>query len=140
MVIRPVIPADYPAYNRMVVDYVPRAAGRTLDVFKSFFLEGARDRCIVCADASGPIAFMEYTFHHFPYAPKPVCYMESLYVSPEHRGKGIARRLVEFLKYTAIGAGWGRIYWVTESYNEAARHLYDDIAGPSTYVRYEIDL
>lgn len=67
---------------------------------------------------------LHYVLHPTTGNIKNVCYMQDLYVAPDHRRKGIGRALV--LELAAIGKreGWARIYWLAESNNPAAQALY----------------
>lgn len=50
----------------------------------------------------------------------PVCYLEDLFVDPQVRRQGIARRLMQALQTEGKRKGWSRIYWNTRTGNPAA--------------------
>jgi ribosomal protein S18 acetylase RimI-like enzyme len=56
-----------------------------------------------------------------------IAYMQDLYVHPDHRRKGIARKLVTYLAALGTAQGWARIYWLAEGKNEAAQRLYETL-------------
>ena len=68
------------------------------------------------------------------------CYLEDLFVSPDARGLGAGRALIEDLKILARSKGWQRLYWNTDASNETARRLYDSITPDDGHVRYRLTL
>ena len=68
------------------------------------------------------------------------CYLEDLYVDKESRGKGVARALIDEVKTLATDKGCSELFWITRSTNETARKLYDKVATPTDFVRYELIL
>lgn len=138
MQIRPAQQADYDGWRDMVTAYVPQFEPIANRAWARFFAPQPKDFCMVAIEDGIPVGFMQFTFHDFPFATKPICYMDALYVRPEYRGRGIAKSLLGYLKNLGVMNGWCRIYWVTEANNEA-RALYDKIADGG-FVRYTQDL
>jgi GNAT superfamily N-acetyltransferase len=68
------------------------------------------------------------------------CYLEDLFVSPDARGLGVGRALLEDLKTYAKSKGWQRLYWNTDATNEIARRLYDSITPSDGHIRYRLTL
>ncbi len=68
------------------------------------------------------------------------CYLEDLFVSPDARGLGVGRALIEDLKVLAKSKGWLRLYWNTDASNETARKLYDSITPDDGHIRYRLSL
>ncbi len=73
------------------------------------------------------VGFVHYILHPVTGHIDPVCYMQDVYVAPEHRRKGIARALVNELSKIGKAENWARIYWLAEESNEAAQRLYKDM-------------
>ncbi len=66
-----------------------------------------------------------------------VAILNDLYTSPDHRGKGIARQLIEHCRGFAAENGSARLQWVTTPDNEPAQKLYDSMqTGKSTWHFY----
>jgi GNAT superfamily N-acetyltransferase len=63
-------------------------------------------------------------------------YLQDLYVSPDARGKGVGRKLIEYVYEFARAAGCPRVHWLTHESNSAAMLLYDRIAERSGFVQY----
>ena len=69
-------------------------------------------------DAVGTTALL--VMPHITYACRPSAFIESMYVLPEHRRRGVARMMVERLLDDAAGAGCHKIQLLTHK-----RHAYD---------------
>lgn len=138
MIIRPVLPSEFHAWERLVLAYNPNVGPMTRNTFRGYFGAAPRTGCIVAANASGPVGLLIYTMQKQQFFQRPVCYIDGLYVDPKFRGQGIARRLMKYMTDWARSEGWERLHWVTENDNPA-RKLYDNLAGESGFVRYHLD-
>ena len=54
----------------------------------------------------------------------PVCYLEDLFVRPEHRGKGAGKALLRALAGIAVDRGCGRLEWAVLDWNEPSIAFY----------------
>lgn len=75
--------------------------------------------------------------HPSTWSVAPTCYLEDLFVSPEARGSGAARTLIEALGEEARRRGAAKVYWHTQEFNGPARSLYDQLASRVSFVVYE---
>jgi GNAT superfamily N-acetyltransferase len=138
MLIRKIEPQDFNGWAAMVMDYVPQQERNIPRAYARFNAADPKDFCVVAIEDGQPVGFMQWCFHDFPFATKPICYMDALYVRPEYRGRGYAAMLVAYLTSLGVAQRWGRIYWVTEN-NNPIRPFYDKIASQG-FVRYHQDL
>ena len=69
---------------------------------------------------------------------RQTCYLEDLFVSPEARGSGAGRALIEAVLERARAHGWDKVYWHTREDNARARALYDSFTGADDFVRYVV--
>lgn len=67
---------------------------------------------------------LHYILHPVTGHINPVCYMQDVFVAPEHRCKGIATALIAQLAEIGKSEDWARLYWLVENNNEAAQALY----------------
>jgi len=69
--------------------------------------------------------------------------LDHLYVHHEHRGKGIAKALVDLLSEEAEERGWVRLTLNAPRQPEDGRRLYEQIAAPADWtswvIRYDAD-
>ena len=85
------------------------------------------------------LGIAHYLFHTTIWAPA-ACYLQDLFVSPEARGRGIARALIEAVAEHARAEHAARYYWLTQEDNAVARALYDKVARFNGFIRYEFPL
>ena len=83
-----------------------------------------------------PIGLAHYIFHRSGWQVEDVCYLQDLYVAPEARGTGAGRALIEAVYAAADAAGRPNVYWLTQTFNETARQLYDRVATLTPFIRY----
>ena len=85
----------------------------------------------------GLVGFATYLFHRSTWSMTPVCYLEDLFVLPEARGQGVARRLIEAVFAAADETGASTVYWHTQEFNANGRALYDTLAHRTSFIVYQ---
>ena len=79
---------------------------------------------LVAEDKGELVGMVQYILHPTTGNLHDVCYMQDVFVAPEHRKQGIARTMITALERIGSREKWARIYWLAESNNEAAQALY----------------
>jgi GNAT superfamily N-acetyltransferase len=93
--------------------------------------------CLVAVDGTDrPIGIANILLHRSTWSPTWYCYLEDLFVDPDHRGAGAGRALIEAVYAYADNHHATRVYWTTEEGNTTARALYDKLATKSPFVQY----
>jgi GNAT superfamily N-acetyltransferase len=82
------------------------------------------------------IGIVHYLYHPVTWAIAPRCYLEDLFVSPEARGTGAGRALIEAVYRAADEAGADQVYWLTAASNATARRLYDRVGQLTPFIKY----
>jgi len=85
------------------------------------------------------VGFTHYLFHRSTTRIELTCYLQDLFTTPESRGRGIGRALIEGVYDRARAAGIRRVYWQTQDTNTAGRLLYDKVARHSGFIVYSHD-
>jgi GNAT superfamily N-acetyltransferase len=85
------------------------------------------------------VGIAHYLFHGSAWA-RSVCYLQDLFVSPDSRGRGVARALIEAVADAARAEGAERYYWLTQEQNGVARALYDRVGEFHGFIRYDYPL
>lgn len=85
------------------------------------------------------VGIAHYLFHTSTWTPS-VCYLQDLFTTPQARGKGVARALIEAVAGQARQRGAARCYWLTQEHNATARSLYDKVATYIGFIRYDYAL
>lgn len=76
-----------------------------------------------------PVGFAIF-FHNFStFLGRPGIYLEDLFVSPNARGKGIGKEILEYLAKLAIKRKCGRLEWSVLDWNEEAIGFYERIGA-----------
>jgi GNAT superfamily N-acetyltransferase len=102
-----------------------------------------RDGCFgIAAEAQDGtvVGFAHCVMHPTTWSRGGTCYLEDLYVDPDHRGGVAARALIEAAGERARAAGAETLYWHTQAFNGRARSLYDTVAQLTSFVHYERQL
>jgi GNAT superfamily N-acetyltransferase len=140
--IRPLAPADQPAWRLLWRDYL--AFYETVlpeTVYATSFARltdpEVRDyRGLLAVGDGAPVGLAHYIFHRHGWHLADICYLQDLYVAPEARGTGVGRALIEAVYAEADAAGAAGVYWLTQEFNVAARRLYDRIGRATPFVKY----
>ena len=91
-------------------------------------------------DSGRPIGLVHWFTHPATWTTTDYCYLEDLFVSPEGRGAGAGRALIEHVRGWAQQHGSAKVYWLTAETNATARGLYDRVATRTGFIHYEIEL
>lgn len=86
------------------------------------------------------VGLVHHILHRSCWTVGDYCYLQDLFVSPEHRGAGIGRKLIEYVYAEAARQGCSRVYWLTHETNAVAMRLYDRIAERSGFIQYRHNL
>lgn len=140
--IRPLRASDEPEWRRLWADYlsfyetsVPEEVYRSS--FDRLIGDDPQDFSGLIALVDGrPMGLTHFLFHRHGWKIENVCYLQDLYVSPEARGTGLGRKLIEAVYRIADEKGAPGVYWLTQEFNTTARQLYDRIAKVTPFIRY----
>ncbi len=89
------------------------------------FGERAVAECLVAEVDASVVAFALFFANFSTFLGRPGLYLEDLYVQPAHRGRGIARELLERLAALAVQRGCGRFEWSVLDWNTQAIGFYE---------------
>ena len=93
------------------------------------------------AEAGGKVVGLtHFLYHRSTTRIDLTCYMQDLFTSPEARGQGVGRALIEAVYAAAKADGVKRVYWHTRNTNKAGRLLYDKVAKHYGFIVYAHDL
>lgn len=82
------------------------------------------------------VGFVHIVVHSHTWRAARVTYLQDLFASPDMRGRGLGRALIETVYADADTHGRGTVYWMTQRSNETARKLYDRIGHPTDFMKY----
>lgn len=97
--------------------------------------------CLIAKNESGDgLGLMHYREMPSPLRGAQVGFLDDLFVSPNHRGKGVARALYDALDKEAKNNGWPFVRWITAENNDRARAVYDKISEKTHWVTYQMPI
>jgi GNAT superfamily N-acetyltransferase len=141
LTLRPLGPADRTAWEPLWQGYLEfyktSVPAETTDLTWSRLLDPAEPMHVIGAFADERlVGIVHYIFHRSTWTPGNYCYLQDLFTSPEARGKGAGRALIEAVYEKAREAGASRVYWLTQDGNATARALYDKVADHPGFTVY----
>jgi GNAT superfamily N-acetyltransferase len=140
--IRPLSPQDKAEWSTLWAGYLAYyETSLAPEVFDTTFARLTDPTCThqnaLVAEREGRlIGLVHYIYHAHNWRVEDVCYLQDLFVTPEARGTGAARMLIEAVYAAADANGTPSVYWLTQDFNATARRLYDRVAKVTPFVRY----
>lgn len=134
---------DEPVWRELWKDYLAFYETRVPDsVYASTFArllgDDQRDFNALIAERDGrAVGLTHYLFHRHAWKVEEVCYLQDLYASPDARGTGVGRALIEAVYKAADAYGAPTVYWLTQTFNDTARQLYDRIGAVTPFIKYQ---
>lgn len=83
------------------------------------------------------VGLVHYMYHRHCWREENVCYLQDLFSTPDQRGVGIGRHLIEAVYTAADAAGCPNVYWMTQDFNAAGRRLYDYVGQLTPFIKYQ---
>jgi GNAT superfamily N-acetyltransferase len=133
--LRSATPADVPqilAFIRDLATYErePDAVLATeADLLRDGFGPTRRFYCIIAEIDSAPAGFALYFYSYSTWRGHAGIYLEDLYVSPEHRGKGIGKALLTHVAAIAVAEGCPRYEWAVLDWNQPSIDFYHSLGA-----------
>jgi GNAT superfamily N-acetyltransferase len=133
--IRPATPADVPlvlSFIRELARYERLAAqvsASEADLATALFGPRPYAEVVFACLAGAPVGFALF-FHNFStFLGKPGIYLEDLFVRPQARGRGVGRRLLQWLARTTLARGGARLDWAVLDWNAPAIGFYRSLGA-----------
>jgi GNAT superfamily N-acetyltransferase len=84
---------------------------------------------VLLAEIGVPVGFALFFHNYSTFLGKPGIYLEDLYVTPQARGQGVGRALIEHLAAVAARRGCGRLEWAVLDWNRNAIAFYRSLGA-----------
>ncbi|WP_298768721.1 GNAT family N-acetyltransferase [uncultured Shewanella sp.] len=98
---------------------------------KSMFSSNSHVNALICEQDGQALGMAIYFYNYSTWLAKPGLYLEDLYVSPEHRGKGAGKLLLKKMAQIALQNNCGRFEWSCLDWNKPSRDFYHSIGAKS---------
>lgn len=99
------------------------------DIEKTLFSTDSTTHALICEVDGQSSGFAVYFFNYSTWLGKNGLYLEDLYVTPECRGIGAGKLLLQHLASLAVQNKCGRFEWSVLDWNEAAIAFYQSIGA-----------
>jgi GNAT superfamily N-acetyltransferase len=95
----------------------------------SLFAENSTAHALICEHDGQPIGYAVYFFNYSTWLGKHGLYLEDLYISPQSRGVGAGKALLQHLANIAVDKGCGRFEWSVLDWNTSAIEFYESFGA-----------
>jgi len=135
IIVRSAVPADAAQIHRFIVELAQYEKAEHLvestarDIERSLFGTDSTAHAII-GEKDGQAAGMGvYFFNYSTWLGKNGLYLEDLYVSPDHRGFGIGKKIMASLAAIALEKDCERMEWNVLDWNQPAIDVYDALGA-----------
>lgn len=141
MIVRDLAETDRAQWDALWTGYLEfyettLASEITESVFARLIDPNTKMFAFVAEDRGRLTGLVHCVLHPATWSLADYCYLEDLFVSPDARGAGVARALIEAVYARADALGCARVYWLTHESNATARGLYDRVAQYRGFIQY----
>ena len=91
---------------------------------------------LIVDDNNTAYGFTQYQLMHRSLGGSMVCYLSDLYVTPQKRGSGSGRALIDHVFEFARANNLVNVRWLTQDFNYDGRRLYDTYSPKSDFILY----
>ena len=140
--VRPLQEDDFQNWKTVWTDYLTFYETKLEDIIyeKTFARlispENRSQNAMVASTGDELLGLVHFIFHPHNWKIEEVCYLQDLYVCQTVRGMGIGKSLIEAVYDEADRRNSPTVYWLTQDFNEQARHLYDKVAHLTPFIKY----
>lgn len=99
------------------------------DIAARLFNPETTTEALICHLAGQPVGFAVYFLNFSTWLGRDGLFLEDLYVSPLHRGKGFGKALLKHLARIAVARNCGRFEWNVLDWNEPAIRFYESLGA-----------
>jgi GNAT superfamily N-acetyltransferase len=135
-VIRPATVSDVPVILQMIHDLAiyekePDAVRNTPELLTAaLFGENPRVFATMAENTEGEVqGFALWFLNYSTWEGVHGIYLEDLYVTPEARGEGHGKALLQYLAATALEQGYARVEWSVLDWNEPSINFYKNLGA-----------
>jgi GNAT superfamily N-acetyltransferase len=91
----------------------------------SLFRPDAKAHALICEADGHPIGYAVYFYNYSTWLGRNGIYLEDLYVSPDRRGSGAGKALLQHIARIAVAQNCGRFEWSVLDWNTPAITFYE---------------
>ena len=103
------------------------------EITSTMFGENARVKALICSIESDPVGYAVYFYNYSTWLGKHGIYLEDVYVSPHHRGKGAGKALLKYIAKIAVQENCGRFEWSVLDWNKPSIEFYESLGAEAQH-------
>ncbi|AGL87839.1 MULTISPECIES: GNAT family N-acetyltransferase [Pseudomonas] len=139
--IRPVTAADHSAWLPLWQAYLrfyetELADAVTQSTWQRFLDPSEPTHAALAWDGERAVGLVHFIYHRSNWSIENSCYLQDLLVTPDQRGTGVGRQLIEFVYAQAKQDGCAKVHWLTHETNATAIQLYERIAERPGFIQF----
>ncbi|MEL7549588.1 GNAT family N-acetyltransferase [Pseudomonas protegens] len=139
--IRPVTAADHAAWLPLWQAYLSfyeteLADAVTQSTWQRFLDPSEPTHAALAWDGERAVGLVHFIYHRSNWSIENSCYLQDLLVTPDQRGTGVGRQLIEFVYAQAKQDGCAKVHWLTHETNATAIQLYERIAERPGFIQF----
>ncbi|WP_248765600.1 GNAT family N-acetyltransferase [Pseudomonas protegens] len=139
--IRPVTAADHSAWLPLWQAYLRFYETELADAVTQSTWQRFLDPCepthaALAWDGERAVGLVHFIYHRSNWSIENSCYLQDLLVTPDQRGTGVGRQLIEFVYAQAKQDGCAKVHWLTHETNATAIQLYERIAERPGFIQF----
>ncbi|AAY95338.1 GNAT family N-acetyltransferase [Pseudomonas protegens] len=139
--IRPVTAADHSAWLPLWQAYLrfyetELADAVTQSTWQRFLDPSEPTNAALAWDGERAVGLVHFIYHRSNWSIESSCYLQDLLVTPDQRGTGVGRQLIEFVYTQAKQDGCAKVHWLTHETNATAIQLYERIAERPGFIQF----
>ena len=96
---------------------------------ETLFGDDVKSHCLLCEIDGEAVGFAVYFYNYSTWLGKYGIYLEDLYVSPEHRGRGAGKALLKHIAGIAVANDCGRFEWSVLDWNTPSIEFYKSLGA-----------
>lgn len=107
---------------------------------QSLFGVGARAKSLVCELDGKPVGYAVYFYSYSTWLGRNGLYLEDVYVTPTHRGRGAGKAMLRELARIAVAENCGRVEWSVLDWNTPAIEFYEALGArpQNEWIKYRL--
>lgn len=139
--IRPVTANDHAAWRPLWQAYLrfydtELAEAVSQSTWQRFLDPSEPTHAALAWDGDQAVGMVHFIYHRSNWSIEHSCYLQDLLVTPDQRGTGVGRQLIEFVYATAKTDGCCKVHWLTHETNATAIRLYERIAERPGFIQF----
>jgi GNAT superfamily N-acetyltransferase len=99
------------------------------DLQKSLFGQNPAAEVVMGFEGDEPAGFAVFFHNYSTFLGQRGMYLEDIFVTPEHRRKGLGKMLLVHVANIAVERGCGRLEWSVLDWNEDAARFYKELGA-----------